>query len=404
MSKTKKTIIYIGGFELPDKNAAAQRVIANGKIFSDLGYEVVFVGVNKDLDISSKISHTKKQYINFDIWEVPYPKNKKEWLKKITIPTGLEEVISNYKSSLFAIICYNYPAIAQYRIKNICKKAGAYYISDVTEWYASSGQGILQNSIKWLDTVLRMKLFNFQADGLITTSKYLTKYYSKHISNIVELPTLFDSNALNQTAAKENYSDKKYLLYAGSPFNVNAVNKNKSNIKDRLDKVISLLSKIDDNEYLLNIYGINKENYLTVYPEHKVLLEKLGNNIVFNGKKTHKEIIKNIKESDFTIFFRDIDRVTEAGFPSKYSESITCGTPVITNLISNIEPYAVNGKNSFLIDQDNEDKQLAEMKSILLLTSEEISEMKRYCKDSKAFDYRRYTQSVGKFLNKLDTT
>ena len=34
----KGTIIYYGGFSLPDKNAAANRVVSNGKIFKDLGY------------------------------------------------------------------------------------------------------------------------------------------------------------------------------------------------------------------------------------------------------------------------------------------------------------------------------------------------------------------------------
>ncbi|MCK9163882.1 MAG: hypothetical protein M0O93_06000 [Bacteroidales bacterium] len=44
MIKVNKTILYIGGFELPDKNAAAQRVISNGKILRDLGFNVVYIG------------------------------------------------------------------------------------------------------------------------------------------------------------------------------------------------------------------------------------------------------------------------------------------------------------------------------------------------------------------------
>ena len=51
-----KTIVYIGGFELPDKNAAAQRVISNAKIFRKLGYHVIYVGIQnwnlKDLYIT----------------------------------------------------------------------------------------------------------------------------------------------------------------------------------------------------------------------------------------------------------------------------------------------------------------------------------------------------------------
>ena len=39
---SKGSIIYIGGFELPDKNAAAHRVLNNAKIIRELGYEVFF--------------------------------------------------------------------------------------------------------------------------------------------------------------------------------------------------------------------------------------------------------------------------------------------------------------------------------------------------------------------------
>ena len=46
-----KTIIYIGGFELPDKNAAAQRIIGNSYALKELGYEVIFLGVSKSKKI-----------------------------------------------------------------------------------------------------------------------------------------------------------------------------------------------------------------------------------------------------------------------------------------------------------------------------------------------------------------
>ena len=45
--KTRNLLIYVGGFEFPDLNAAAHRVLANGNIFSDLGFEVVFLAVSQ---------------------------------------------------------------------------------------------------------------------------------------------------------------------------------------------------------------------------------------------------------------------------------------------------------------------------------------------------------------------
>jgi len=41
-------IIYYGPFQLPDKNAAAHRVINNAKLLRELGYETVFLGCNGD--------------------------------------------------------------------------------------------------------------------------------------------------------------------------------------------------------------------------------------------------------------------------------------------------------------------------------------------------------------------
>ena len=34
-----KSILYLGGFELPDKNAAAQRVMANAKLLREMGFD-----------------------------------------------------------------------------------------------------------------------------------------------------------------------------------------------------------------------------------------------------------------------------------------------------------------------------------------------------------------------------
>ena len=45
---TKGTIIYMGNYELPDKNAAAHRVMNNGKIFTALGYQAAYLGIVRE--------------------------------------------------------------------------------------------------------------------------------------------------------------------------------------------------------------------------------------------------------------------------------------------------------------------------------------------------------------------
>ncbi len=72
----RKVILYIGGFELPDKNAAAQRCVSNAKIFRDLGYEVVMLGVDK----ASSQPLCESEYFGFTCWSIPYPKDTKEYI------------------------------------------------------------------------------------------------------------------------------------------------------------------------------------------------------------------------------------------------------------------------------------------------------------------------------------
>ena len=65
---SKGTILYVGGFELPDKNAAAHRVLSNGKILRDLGYKVVFIDVDKRIQYENDILNTKRILKGFECW------------------------------------------------------------------------------------------------------------------------------------------------------------------------------------------------------------------------------------------------------------------------------------------------------------------------------------------------
>ncbi|NUT90382.1 hypothetical protein HNO91_28520, partial [Pseudomonas corrugata] len=86
----KGTIIYLGGFELPDKNAAAHRVVANAKIFCELGYKVCFIGIS---NVVSDKKIKKEVFFGFDSWSIPYPQNRIDWLKYISGPSALFELL-----------------------------------------------------------------------------------------------------------------------------------------------------------------------------------------------------------------------------------------------------------------------------------------------------------------------
>ena len=391
----KNIILYVGGFEMPDKNAASLRVKSNAKILKTLNYKVIFIGLTKEYSCVKKEVHH-----GFESWLIPYPKNIYSWFNHIISINRVLEVITHLnKNEIRAIICYNFPAIPLYKLQKYCKKNNIFHISDTTEWYSSMNYSFLRKVVKYIDTSLRMKYFQFYSDGIITTSNYLTKFYSKTVKHVVEIPTLFDLNISRSL----NEDKKVKFIYAGIPFDKNHPLEKRNLIKDRLDKVVVLFSNVglNYNNFILNIYGLNEPDYIKVFPEHKSMLIESKNCIKFHGKVSNTIVKEQMLLSDFSVFIRNIDRTIEAGFPTKFSESISMGTPVICNKISCIDKYMIEGKNCFEIDMNSLTKQLKKINFILNLDKILINEMKTFCLQSQMFHYKNYLNRVDVFFKSL---
>jgi glycosyltransferase involved in cell wall biosynthesis len=404
--KQRRTIIYVGGFELPDKNAAAHRVLAVGKLLRDLGYNVVYLGLSRTLAIGTALEETRSEVDGFVTWAQRYPESTKEWLQYIAFAGGVRALIeAHYKEDVLAVICYNHPAVAQAAIQGLCRRLGIAHIADATEWYDSTSGPLPFRIVKWLDTTLRMRVIHVRADGVIATSRYLAEFYRLRRCTVVEIPTLCDAEALASAPSmpRPRAAGTLYLMYAGSPFHSTRVDRERNNLKDRLDAVISLLGRMQEHNcrFVLEICGITKENYLLVFPEHTELLRRMSDSVIFLGRRDFKETIARIKSCDFTIFLRRESRTTLAGFPTKFSESISCGTPVVTNLLSNIEGYLHDGVNGFALDFDNSDAQDRGMLRIFAVDRAGLERMRLNCLQSRELDFRSFSEPVRRFITSI---
>lgn len=397
----RKIIVYIGAFSMPDKNAAAQRVLSNGKLLVNLGYEVAYFGVDADLAHGSSV---KPINIGEGLTSYPAPAATAglcSSFKQLFLGAEAEKTILEMDGDIAAVICYNYPALAQLQVKRLTRNINAKFICDVTEWYSSSGGSLAYRLIKRLDTAARMRYVNKLADGLITTSCVVTSYYqASGISPIVELPTLQDSSLLSSY-----YYDKgKYkkfgpirFVYAGTPFSIAHIDRERKNIKDRVDELVLFALQLHEQRLpcQFDIYGINREQYLAVFPEHEAALSALNGVLTFKGRVPYSKVLTAVACADFTIFFRTQCRVTESGLPSKMTESLALGTPVITNRLENLRPYEhISGL--ILGDSFDDPKLVSDVLNMQRRSVE--SRLHEAIKWREMFDYRRYEGAMKKFL------
>lgn len=379
------TIIYIGGFRLPDGNAAAHRVLSIGKILKKLNYKVVFVGVSDNTD--RNVLNTLKIIQGFECYSLTYPKNKKGWIKYLTNTAEIKQIVAGY-SDLKLIIAYNFPAIAGFSLSQFCINNGIKLIADCTEWYGSKGERLAYRILKGVDTFLRMRVFNPKIDGVIVISDFLEKYYERKNSAVINIPPLIDKIEKKWVVPIIRWNDTKiHFVYSGSP------GKNKDNLSIIID---GLYRQSMYSNYVFHILGIDEQQYINLYPTDRMKLIQMGDKIKFHGRVTHQESIQYIKSADYFIFLRELNRINKAGFPTKFVEAITCNTKVITNNSTNVEKYLVTGQNGYLIDLKNEsfDELFSD---IVQSQSNKLASFDLETNDM--FDFSNYTQSMISFLN-----
>ncbi len=381
-----KHILITGAFRFPDKDAAAKRVLGLGHLFRDLGYQVTFAGGERGfpqkknfLDFSyysqNELDKGNNRNIIQKIWDFYRSGNRTvNWLINFHKNTPVE-----------VVVIYNSSYIFQWRVHKFCKSKGIKIIGDCTEWYESHHLPGGAYGLVSLDNYLKMHYGFIKLKNVITISKYLDKYYRKKKCNTVIIPPQFIEPQILSGSSVEKGNVKR-LIYAGSPGR-----------KDDLEIIIDVLSKsYFQFKISLHIIGISLEEF------KKSSDIEISGNVKFIGRIPYENVKEYYMNADFSIIIRPNKRFANAGFPTKFVESLSFGVPVIATNTSDIPDYLRDGFNGFLLKDDKKRTVEEALKAVVVLEPSRVKEMKENAlKTSTKFHYSEAKGSMKEFLYKV---
>jgi glycosyltransferase involved in cell wall biosynthesis len=369
----KLNIFYIGPFDFLNGGAAVRRIMGNIKTLNNIGARVTVID-GKHIKSSTVINGTPL----ISLQERPNPdshlllklvkylcigKNSIEYIRREPVKPDVIILYSGYSPYLLKLIKY-------------CKQNNIKLIFDCVEWYLPKNKLVyLYNPYYW-NVEFSMRFLIKKCDGIICISKYLEDYYFKEKVKTINIPPTLSLIDMPRKS-KVEFNGKIKLVYTGSPGH-----------KDKLGDIIAIITKLSD-KFELDIAGIEGSN---------------TDNIRYHGLLSHANSLELVSKSHFSILFRPDNKVSKAGFSTKVVESMSCGTPVITNRTGDLDNFISDGNNGYIFDGYSSNELYSKLNEISKLFNcsyyKNITNKALYTA-RECFESDLYSENLKKFLINL---
>jgi glycosyltransferase involved in cell wall biosynthesis len=337
-------VIFGDDFAFPEGDAATNRVHTYAKGFIENGLSVHVICFASDYSTEGSGSINGINYYH------PFgqrSRNKflliRAWYKFTKYFSTLGLFIKINKSDpVLAINSWTQNLTCQFYIYLLAKLISTKLISEHSEHPLRKYQG---SSLRIMRGELKSYLGSKLCDGILCISQYLIEFYAERGINRKRLflvPSTVDTERF-----KIRYSsplDINYILYCGTL----------TLLKDGVDILIKSFAIISERFPDLYLVLLGKANTL----ENEILLKTLVNNlaitkrVIFLGQIPRNNVPAYLTNAKILALARPSSIIADAGFPSKLTEYLATGIPVVVTAVGEIPVYLKDGLNAFLCDPD----------------------------------------------------
>lgn len=321
-------------------SAPGQRTYCDACLLSYQGQKVIIEGLSDKKD-----SFEGNQNITVNSHLVNGLKNKMFYFFSTRfIKQSINSALKSFGTIKYVLV-YSVLSIRQIlALKKLSKVYGFKIIYDIVEFQNVSEQSFLSFFSYYLPNIIINKYLIKKNDNVIAISSFLTDFFIKKQAKVLNIPFLNIRTEKLSPISKGDFCDKKVFLYAGSPGK-------KDNLPEMI-KAFLMLNKQYKNKFVFIVAGVDS-SYLVKNGFSKTELKESESFLILLGKIPFCDVEKLYSFSDFVVLLKNNKaRHAKADFPSKISQAISYGIPIIANNSSDLEMFLSDGENGFVV-KDN---------------------------------------------------
>ncbi len=344
--KTLEAIVIFGDtFTFPEGNAATNRVHTFARGFHENGIEVFVVCFRNDY------VETVNGSINGIHYYHPYNQTKRSSSILIRRWVKLYKYFRTYRTiktinkdhRILAINLWTNRLLVQlfvYFLGLVNKTSVIHEHSEhpLREFQKPAIKRIWGETKSYLGTRL--------CDGIFCISKYLINFYRDRGVNdrkLLLVPSTVDTQRFVNTGRPP--LPFEYILYCGSL----------TIQKDGVDILIDSFYRLSREFPHIKLVLLGKGDSLTEELMIKRKVEALGlsDKVQFPGQISRDEVPAYICHAKILALARPRSIIADAGFPSKLTEYLSSGKPVVVTSVGEIPDYLIDNEHAFLSEPNN---------------------------------------------------
>ncbi|MEV0724395.1 glycosyltransferase [Micromonospora purpureochromogenes] len=272
-------------------------------------------------------------------------------------------------------------------LRRWCRDNHVPLVVDVVEWYSPRQFAGGAVGPFYLGAQLALRHHYPRCAGVIAISRHLEESYRSRGSRVVRVPPTLDVRGI-AVSDRSATADRTTLLYAGSPGK-----------KDLLAEIIAAVDRTSraGGDLTLQVLGPSPDEV------RRLLRAEPPESVQVLGRVPQQDVSRAVREADFTVLLRPPARYAQAGFPTKFCESLANGTPVIANLTSDLELHLHDGVEGIVCLDPSVDALAGALRRAVALTGEERATMRKAAREQAldSFDFRAHAVPLAQFLATL---